>query len=386
MGSLRLVFAIAVVLGHAGIDASVGGRNAVQLFYLISGFLISYVLVERRSYADIGSFYLNRFLRLYPLYCVVAIVTLVLVAVGLNQQVVSTFENAPWSARFLLVASNLFLFGQDWVMFAGVQGHELVFATDFHVSDVSLWRGLLVPPAWSLGVELTFYAVAPFLLSSRRRLVLALAVSVLVRVFTWVIGIGDSDPWTYRFFPSELALFLTGAVAHQVLLPAYMRWTVGRYALVPQAAVLILLSVSLLYSLVPASSGAKTAVLLPLFVVLMPFAFLFQQRSRLDGRIGELSYPVYIVHFLVIELLRPTLATVGVRDSGTTMAIAASILSIVLAILLNALVSAPIERLRTNIRSRKKDEPSRVQGQANGIKASEPKGHPSIDSETPANV
>jgi hypothetical protein len=35
------------------------------------------------------------------------------------------------------------------------------------------------------------------------------------------LGIGTKDPWTYRFFPTELALFLIGALAHQVLRPIY---------------------------------------------------------------------------------------------------------------------------------------------------------------------
>ena len=52
MGTLRTLFALAVVLAHptGGFEFSVGARGAVQLFYVISGFLISYVLTEARSY------------------------------------------------------------------------------------------------------------------------------------------------------------------------------------------------------------------------------------------------------------------------------------------------------------------------------------------------
>ena len=68
MGTLRTLLAIAVVLVHSYGFVMVGGRNAVQLFYMISGFLISYVLVERKVYKDTISFYINRYLRLYPIY------------------------------------------------------------------------------------------------------------------------------------------------------------------------------------------------------------------------------------------------------------------------------------------------------------------------------
>lgn len=76
MGSLRTLFAIAVVFAHCYGFVFVGGRNAVQLFYITSGFLMSYVLVEKKTYPKIKDFYINRYLRLYPIYFSVAILTL----------------------------------------------------------------------------------------------------------------------------------------------------------------------------------------------------------------------------------------------------------------------------------------------------------------------
>lgn len=58
MGLLRTILAISVVLAHSigfvsigfrsNVGLLVGGQNAVQIFYMISGFLISYVLVEKK--------------------------------------------------------------------------------------------------------------------------------------------------------------------------------------------------------------------------------------------------------------------------------------------------------------------------------------------------
>ena len=53
MGILRTLLALSVVLDHLGGGATnqlVGGRLAVQLFYVISGFLISYVLTGTDRY------------------------------------------------------------------------------------------------------------------------------------------------------------------------------------------------------------------------------------------------------------------------------------------------------------------------------------------------
>jgi peptidoglycan/LPS O-acetylase OafA/YrhL len=48
MGTLRTLLAISVVFAHSFGFVFVGGRNAVQLFYMISGFLISFVIVEKK--------------------------------------------------------------------------------------------------------------------------------------------------------------------------------------------------------------------------------------------------------------------------------------------------------------------------------------------------
>ncbi|MFZ6693377.1 acyltransferase family protein [Undibacterium sp. SXout20W] len=82
MGTLRTLFAIAVVFAHCYGFLLVGGRNAVQLFYMISGFLISFVLIEQRAYLRMKTFYINRFLRLYPVYFVVALMTLATLMFG----------------------------------------------------------------------------------------------------------------------------------------------------------------------------------------------------------------------------------------------------------------------------------------------------------------
>ena len=76
MGSIRTILALAVVFGHAGAYLFTGGMLAVQLFYIVSGYLMSLVILSS-SYSSIKLFYLNRFLRLFPIYWFVALITLV---------------------------------------------------------------------------------------------------------------------------------------------------------------------------------------------------------------------------------------------------------------------------------------------------------------------
>src|SRR5262249_20142393 len=133
----------------------------------------------------------------------------------------NVYRNAPPGALALLAFSNLFIFGQDWVMFLGVHAHHLSFVTHFTDSDVFLFEGLTIHQTWTLGVELTFYLVAPFVLPRRKLLLALLAASLALRAVLLYTGLGFDDPWTYRFFPTELALFLSGSLSHQVLLPWY---------------------------------------------------------------------------------------------------------------------------------------------------------------------
>jgi peptidoglycan/LPS O-acetylase OafA/YrhL len=89
----------------------------------------------------------------------------------------------------------------------------MYFTHDFRTSSPSFHSFLLVPQAWSLGIEVMFYIIAPFLVrKSNLAIISIIALSLLIKIFTYSIGY-TNDPWTYRFFPSELALFLLGTVS-----------------------------------------------------------------------------------------------------------------------------------------------------------------------------
>lgn len=356
MGTLRTIFAIAVVFGHSWPNGMVfvGGRNAVQLFYVISGFLISYVLVEKKAYAKIRDFYINRYLRLYPVYFCVAFLTIVATTLlsSISTETSSFFSvyvNAPISADILLVLSNIFILGQDWVMFSGVENNTLVFAKDFFNSEVVLYRGLIVPQAWTLGVELSFYLIAPFVLPRIRILYLLLALSLGLRIYLISTGLGLNDPWTYRFFPTELALFLLGALAHQKLLPYYRRVITKRLDIYSNAATYLLIIFSILYFLIPVKELWRAIFLFTAFILLIPLTFIFQNRYRIDNWIGNLSYPIYIGHLLVAFICGLVLKKFDI-ENHQVISIFCVILTIGFAVCLNKWIAEPFEKIRGKFR------------------------------------
>src|SRR5215469_18101729 len=130
MGVLRLLLAIAVVLAHIqGCRyAMTGGVTSVQCFYIISGFFIAMILTEKYNRPeDVSLFYSNRFLRIYPVYWAVFVLTLG--ANGAAQLFTHHSAFTLWlinrarmtgDTAVFLIASNLAVFGQDLGLFLGI--------------------------------------------------------------------------------------------------------------------------------------------------------------------------------------------------------------------------------------------------------------------------
>jgi len=351
MGSLRTIFALAVVFTHClpNYIVFVGGVNAVHLFYIISGFLISFILVETHSYKSLSSFYSNRFLRLYPMYFVVVALTLLANLAAGQKEFFHVLEAVPIGVDILLLVSNCFLFGADWVTFATVKNHALVFPTSFctREGDVLLFHGQIVTQTWTLGAELSFYLLAPFLLPRKYAMVCVLAVAF---AFLMIGGPGVRNPWTYHLFPVDIAFFLIGALSHQILLPFYRRTFGSKLSFVSNVGTMILISISLLYALIPLEQSLKETILFASFIAIIPCAFVFQDRHPWDNWIGNLSYPIYIGHMLLVKSVNYSAKHIGMlSDSVSTVVII--VLSVLFAIVLNELIGKPVEAVRRRFRS-----------------------------------
>ena len=352
MGSLRFILALAVLLSHAGSTyVLIGGRLAVHLFYVISGFLISYILIEKKAYSKISNFYINRYLRLYPIYFVVAILTLLAITLG-SFGVIEKYpyfeftKNAPFSANLLLIFSNITLFFQDLVMFLSVVNNHLVFSADISKSEINMWQALLLPQAWTLSLELNFYLIAPFFLSKRKILISLFLLSLALRIYLYSIGLEKNEYWSNRFFPTELCFFLLGSLSHQIILPIYYKILskkyLDKYAYLATYALILIV---IIFWDIPIQQEVKTILLFCLFPMLLPLAFLFQSKRGWDRIIGELSYPLYICHILVIYIIEIIFYKLDI-ESKILKINAAVIFSICFSIILNIYINNPIELLR----------------------------------------
>lgn len=359
MGIIRLLLALAVVAAHTkGIFGLtlVGGKVAVQSFFIISGFYMSLILNEKyigpnRSY---GLFISNRLIRLYPIYWTVLIATLVSVGLiafitkGHSTPRFETYLYVHWNFYSLLylVVTNIVIFGQDLIMFMGIvpeNGH-FFYTSNYSLTNPPLHSCLFIPQAWTLGLEIAFYLVAPFILRRNLKIVITLIMlSFLLRGYMFnVLGLRE-DPWIYRFFPTEIMFFLWGYVSYMI----YLR--IKTWRIHPLFNIVVLAGIvlfTLCYQYLPSLMlryqpfSVKEYCYFAGIVFSIPILFNYLKGYKFDNQVGELSYPIYICHFLVI-LICAELPIFMLRKGW-----AIAIITIAMAYVLNKLIALPVEKLR----------------------------------------
>ncbi|MFP5238959.1 MAG: acyltransferase family protein [Acidobacteriota bacterium] len=309
MGVLRLLLALSVLLAHSDHTLGLLGFHptvAVRSFYIISGFYMALVLNTKYLGLPKYVFWRSRYLRLFPAYLVTLALTCLYGYV--TYRVRGTVE---WPFQFwqrgvqdlepgsivMLALSNVFILGQDLLYYfqAGPSGELLPVLPDLSPTT-NVGDYMLIPQAWTLGVELLFYAAAPFL--ARRRVWFLLGLMLASMGSRYLLpGFGlPLDAFGYRFFPFELAYFVMGILAYK----AY-GLLMARGPSSPLCAGLAALGLAA-YAWVQAAPPVWMCY--PLLAASIPFLFQLTRNSRLDRLTGELSYPVYITHMLVLTGLR----------------------------------------------------------------------------------
>ncbi len=356
MGMVRIALALAVVLSHMPMATTkiIGGGLAVQCFFIVSGFYMAVIL--REKYRDLGLFYSNRLLRLYPTYAVMcAVSAIALFAFGVSgtatRELMATAYANPQTA-IALIASHITMLGQELLFWFTLDpnGALVLDATGAVPTEtVSLaWQGLLIPQSWSLSMELLFYAMAPFLARLGWRALLGvLALGIAIRFSGYLLDV-NYPLWQGRFFPAALFLFVLGMLAERVLpLAARLPRWIG-FALAP--VVLILLAA---WPLLPVTGEPSRWLAYALIAATAPFLFHAFATVKLDRWIGELSYPMYLSHILIVAIMltwAPAIAPWATVALTLALAFAA-------AAALYILIDRPVDRWRQARLARAKQTP-----------------------------
>jgi len=358
MGLIRFLLAITVAIGHSQGFSYFPGKTAVEVFFIISGFYMSLILNEKyfEKKNSYKLFITNRFLRLFPTYWIVLLLTIILSLVFYQQTVnsgtaklsayVHYSKDLSFSTMAYLVFTNIFIFFQDMVCFLGINPHSgnLYFTSNFYNSDPPVYFFLLIPQAWTVGLELAYYLIAPFIVKrSLLIIVVLILLSFILRLFLISIGLSH-DPWNYRFFPTELLFFLCGTVCYKVYSHfkdkiQAIKWS----SILLKAIFLTIVLFTILYEtiLTYIAPGHVQIFYFFLFICALPFIFIYTKSSKLDRFIGELSYPIYISHMLMIDVCGWLHIPKGVLLTSVTI-----VLTILFSLLINKLVTEKIEKYR----------------------------------------
>ncbi|MDR8389082.1 MULTISPECIES: acyltransferase [Pseudomonas] len=273
VGSYRLLLAMLVAISHMGV-MFVGfnpGVVAVVSFLIISGFVMT-PLIDR-SYnvpGKIGLFYLDRLLRLYPqflLYFVLSCAVIHFLLPGTPQAAALTIEN---------IATSLPIVPLGFYMF-GITVPEIL------------------PPGWSLGLEMCFYLLIPFLILYKAR---GIAFAVSVTVFLVAsLGYVNTDIYGYRLLPGVLFIFLCGSYLYHAQ-PKGL-WVASITTVV--AAIMFLAIVVGFIPRRPFNAEVTLGIVLG-----VPAVHVLSRLKHhwMDEFLGNISYGVFLNHFVVMYVLR----------------------------------------------------------------------------------
>lgn len=368
MGLLRILLAVCVFCSHTvplGNLRWLDGGYAVEMFFVISGFYMQLVLSTKYTKGKLGDgwisqFYKARYFRLLPLYLLGTVLVLSVALLRKSSAPLSIWSDVlnlpgtPGNVLFkvFLGFTNLTMLFQDVTMFLAVHVGQVHWSASCWNSDIQLWKGLTIPPAWSLGVELSFYLIAPYLLNLRSRwLAIIVGCSLAVKIgFLTMFQL--QDPWTYRFFPFEIGYFLLGSLAfrYRARLDSFVPERIARFWAYPFVLCLVTLSVPV---------GLGTIVYPVVLTCVVPLLFRVTAKSRADRWIGELSYPFYMFHLFAIALA----ASLGRRwgsNSETWVAYAGFAVTLALSIGGLVLESRFVEPWRVRFTEKRESKPAVV--------------------------
>lgn len=356
MGFIRFLFALTVLLSHEvdlfGLTFT-GSIIAVQCFYIISGFYMGIILEEKYKLSDYKLFISNRFLRLLPTYWMVILCMIISSVIWFNfseqksglffEKFNNNFSELSYSSALLVIFSNIFLIFQDVFLFFGLNGDgHYEFVKDFRNTNLSLSIFSLVPQAWTIGMEIMFYLLVPFLVRLKNNFLIGLTIATLLfRLLMYHKGY-DFDPWTYRFFPFEFMFFVFGLLGFRFYL--YLR-NKNLSSLVQNVTYSFILSNILLYQFIPLNATLKYVSFVILFAFSLPVIFIKFKSNKIDRWIGEFSYPIYICHVFIIILVNVFYSKYNFV-SHNFLSLIILICTLIFSYFLIKFISEPIEKIR----------------------------------------